>query len=116
MDEQTVREHAQAYCDALQAGDVGRSAQEMSRELQANLGSLVAMLPLPLMEARIESVEMAGTAYLAVLHLVGEEGSIRLQTRWKERDGRPTMVEASHVQETPAAPDAAATSEPNEGV
>jgi len=107
MDEQTVREHAQAYCDALQAGDVGRSAQEMSRELQANLGPLVAMLPLPLTEARIESVDMAGTAYLAVLHLVGEEGSIRLQTRWKERDGRPTMVEASHVPEAPSAPDTA---------
>jgi hypothetical protein len=110
MDEQTVREHAQAYCDALQAGDVARSAQEMSRELQANLGPLVAMLPLPLTEAKIESVDMAGTAYLAVLHLVGEEGSIRLQTRWKERDGRPTIVEASHVQEAPAAPDITAAS------
>jgi hypothetical protein len=116
MDEQSVREHAQAYCDALQAGDVGRAAQEMSRELQANLGPLVAMLPLPLTEATIESVDMAGTAYLAVLHLVGEEGSIRLQTRWKERDGRPTVVEASHVPEAPAAPDVAAGSGDEESV
>ena len=109
MDEQTVREHAQEYCDALSAGDVGRAAQEMSRELQANLGPLVAMLPLPLTSARIESIDMAGTAYLAVIHLSGEEGSIRLQTRWKERDGRPTIVEASHVPEGPVAPDVDAT-------
>jgi len=115
MDEPIVREHIQALCDALQAGDVGRAALEMSRELQANLGPLVAMLPLPLTEARIESVDMAGTGYLAVLHLVGEEGSIRLQTRWKERDGRPTMVEGSHLQEAPAAPDIAAGSEEEEG-
>ncbi len=104
MDEESVRERVQAYCGALLAGDVGRAAQEMSRELQKNLGPLVAMLPLPLTEATVESVEMAGTAYLALLHLVGDEGSIRLQTRWKERDGRPTMVEASHLQEAPAAP------------
>ena|SRR6266508_3296643 len=103
MDEQSVREHVQAHCDALLAGDVGRAAQEMSRELQGKLGPFVAMLPLPLSEAMVESVEMSGTAYLAVLQLVGDSGSIRLQTRWKERDGRPTMVEASHVQEAPAA-------------
>jgi len=116
MDEQTVREHVQTLCNVLQAGDVGRAAQEMSRELQANLGELVAMLPLPLTEARIESVEMAGTAYLSVLHLLGEEGSIRLQTRWKERDGRPTMVEASHVPEAPTAPDIPAALGDDEGV
>jgi hypothetical protein len=103
MDEPQVREHAQALSDALEAGDVGRAAQEMSQELQRNLGELVAMLPLPLTEATIESVETTGTGYLAVLHLVGEERSIRLRTRWKERDGRPTMVEASHVQEAPPA-------------
>jgi hypothetical protein len=105
MDEQSVREHAQAHCDALLAGDVGRAAQEMSRELQAHLSPIVAMLPLPLTQATVESVEMTGTAYLAVLHLVGEGGSLRLQTRWKERDGRPTMVEASHLLEAPAAPE-----------
>ncbi len=48
---------------------------------------------------------MTGKAYRAVLHLVGDGGSIRLETRWKDRDGRPTMVEASHVPETPAAPE-----------
>ena len=99
-----VREHVQALCDSLQDGDVERVAlalQEMSRELQANLGPLGAMLPLPLTAATIESIEMAGTAYLAVIHLVGDEGSIRLQTRWKERDGKPTMVEGSHMPEAP---------------
>ena len=103
MDEQSVREHAQAHCDALLAGDVGRAAQEMSNELQRNLGELVAMLPLPLSEATVESVEMAGTAYRAVLQLVGDAGTVRLQTRWKERDGRPTLVEASRIPEEPAA-------------
>jgi hypothetical protein len=65
------------------------------------MGPVVAMLPLPLTEATVESVDMTGKAYVAVLHLVGEEGAIRLETRWKERDGQPTIVEASHQPEAP---------------
>jgi hypothetical protein len=38
-----------------------------------------------------------------VLRLVGEGGTINLETRWKDRDGRPTMVEASRVHEEPIA-------------
>ena len=101
MDEQAVRQHAQAYCDALLAGDIGKAAEEMSKELRSNLGPIVAMLPMPLTEATVESVEMARTGYLAVIRLVGEDDPLRLETRWKDRDGRPTMVEASRVHEEP---------------
>jgi hypothetical protein len=101
VDEQIVREHAQALCEALLAGDIGQASTEMSRELQSNLGPLVAMLPLPLTEATIESVEMTGKAHVAVLNLAGDQGAVRLETRWKDRDGRPTMVEASHLVEQP---------------
>lgn len=111
MDEQSVREHAQAHCDALLAGDIGLASQEMSRELQSNLGSVVAMLPLPLTEASVESVEMTGKAYRAVLRLTGETDTIRLETRWKDRDGRPTIVEASHLVEAPPATEATAGEE-----
>jgi hypothetical protein len=101
MDEQAVREHAQAHLDALLAGDIGKAAEQMSNELRSNLGPIVAMLPMPLTEASIESVEMTKTGYLTVLRLVGESGVINLETRWKDRDGRPTIVEASHRPEAP---------------
>jgi hypothetical protein len=115
MDEQSVREHAQAQCKALLAGDIGQAAQEMSRELRSNLGPIVAMLPMPLTEASVESVSMTKTGYLAVLRLVGEGGEIHLETRWKDRDGRPTIVEASrqHEEVAPPPPEGAeAESEP----
>ena len=99
MDEQAVRQHAQAHLDALLAGDIGKAAEEMSNELRSNLGPIVAMLPMPLTEATIESVEMTKTGYLTVLRLVGEGGALSLETRWKDRDGRPTIVEASRVHE-----------------
>ena len=103
MDPQAVREHAQAHCDALLAGDVDRAAAELSAELRSNLGPLLALLPLPLTEATVESIEKSGSGYNVVLHLVGETDRVRLQTRWKDRDGRPTIVEASHLVE-PAEP------------
>jgi len=101
MEEQSIREHAQDFADALRGGDIGEAAKAMSPELQRNMGPVVAMLPLPLTEASVETVDMTGTGYLAVLHLVGDEGAIRLETRWKERDGQPVIVEASHQPEAP---------------
>jgi len=105
MDEQAVREHAQAHCDALVAGDVERASDELSEELRSNIGPLLAQLPLPLTEATVESVEQGGTAFIAVLKLVGESEEVRLQTRWKDRDGRPTIVEASRITDATAMPD-----------
>jgi hypothetical protein len=113
MDEEAVRAHAQAHADALLAGDIGRAAEEMSKELQHNLGPIVAMLPMPMSEASIESIDSTPTGYKVVLHLVGEGGDLRLETRWKDRDGRPTIVEASRVHEEPMEP--GPEGEPTEG-
>ena len=103
MNEQAVRDHAQAFCDALLAGDMSQAADQLSSQLRTSMGPIVAMLPLPLTEATIESVDTTGTGYRAVLHLVGEGGTLELETRWKDRDGRPTIVEASRVHEEPPA-------------
>ena len=98
MNEQIVRERAQAHVDALLAGDVDEAVTAFSDGLRHNLGPIMAQLPLPLTEGTVESVEMGGSGYVAVLHLVGET-DVRFRTRWKERDGRPTIVEVSHVAE-----------------
>ena len=103
MDEQTVRQHADAYCAALVAGDIERAAQELSDQLRSNLGQLVAMLPMPITSGSVESLERTASGFRAVLYLQGEHEQTRLETRWKERDGRPAIVEVSHVAEAPAA-------------
>ena len=99
MDEQVVRDHAQAHLDALVDGNVDQAIEHMSAELRRNLGEVMALLPLPLIAGHVESVDRAGSGYTAVLHLVGETSASRLETRWKDRDGRPTIVEASHLAE-----------------
>ncbi len=100
MDEQDVRAHARALCEALVAGDIDRATADFSTELRRNLGEVIAMLPLPSSEATVESVEHGGAGYNVVLRLVGESEEVMIQTRWKDRDGQPTVVEASHLSKT----------------
>jgi len=104
MDEKVIREHAQALCDALVAGDIDKATTDFSPELRKHLGEVISLLPLPSTEAAVLSIDHGGSAYVVVLRLVSETEEVMLQTRWKDRDGRPTIIEASHQSRTPTAP------------
>ena len=103
MDDSQVRERAREFCDAVVAGDVDKAIEFMSAELHRNLGEVIALLPLPATGASIDSVEAGGSGYNVVLSLVGETETVQIQTRWKDRDGTPTIIEASHLSKTPTA-------------
>ena len=103
MTEDEVRERARAFGDALVAGDVDRAIQDLSDELRRNLGEVLALLPLPAKEATVESVDHSGSGYNVVLRLTGETSEDHVQTRSKDRDGRPRIVEASHLSRTATA-------------
>jgi hypothetical protein len=100
VDEQTVRAEAEAFCDALAAGNVDQAIGALSPELRRNAGEVLALLPLPANEVTIESVERSGAGYNVVIRLLGESDEDLVQTRWKDRDGQPTIVEASHLSRT----------------
>jgi hypothetical protein len=100
MDEQAVRERASELCAALAAGDIERATQDFSPELRRNLGEVLSLLPLPASEVSVESVDHGGTGYNVVIRLVGESEEVAVQTRWKDRNGQPTVVEASHLSKT----------------
>ena len=109
MDEQAVREHAQAFCDGLVAGDIELATADFSPELRRNLGEVLSLLPLPANEATVNSVEHGGAGFNVVIRLAGETEEVLIQTRWKDRDGRPTVVEASHLSKTVLAAETAET-------
>ena len=89
-------------CAALVDGDIERATVDFSEELRRNLGEVIALLPLPASEATIESFEGTGggSSATVVLRLVGETEDVLITTRWKDRDGNLTVVEASHLSRT----------------
>ena len=107
MEDQDVRGRAEALCAALVAGDIDAATADFSDELRRNLGEVIALLPLPATAASIASISHGGAAYVVVLELVGETETVQVQTRWKERDGRPTVIEASHLSRVELEPAAA---------
>lgn len=112
MDEQQVRERAETVCAALVVGDVSDLREDLSDELRSNLGEVLALLPLPATEATVDSIEHGGgAAYVVIVRLVGESEEVRIQTRWKDRGGRPTIVEVSHLSREELAVSVDATSD-----
>ena len=103
MDEQAVREHTLRLCDALVAGDIGVATQDFSDELRRNLGEVIALLPLPATEATIESVAHTPSGFTVMVRVVGDAQEVLLHTRWKDRDGHPTLVEVSHLSQAATA-------------
>jgi hypothetical protein len=97
MTEDDVRSSAEAVGRALVAGDVDQAIGYLSDELKRNLGEVVALLPLPAREATLDSVSQTGSGYAVVIRVVGEGEEVRLQTRWKDRNGEPKIVEVSHL-------------------
>ena len=108
MDESDVRARAEAFCAALLDGNVDAAIEDLSRELRQHLGEVISLLPLPSIEATVESVERgASSGFTVILRLLGENEEVQIQTRWKDRDGRPTIVELSHLSSTAMEPVAA---------
>ena len=98
MDEPRVRERAESLCSALVAGDIDRVTEDFSEQLRHNLGEVLALFMLPSEAATVEAVERAaGSGFTVLLRLVGAGEEVVVETRWKERDGRPTLIVASHL-------------------
>ncbi len=113
MDEAAVRAEATALCDALVAGDIDQAIEHFSQELRRNIGEVISLLPLPCIEATVETIEHSGSGLNVILRLVGESDEVEIQTRWKDRGDRPTIIEASHLSQRAreVAGDAAGTDE-----
>lgn len=99
MTEDEVRQRAVAVCEALVAGNVDQVIGTLSDELRRNLGEVLALFPLPASEASVGSMTVAGggASYVAVLDITGESEQVEVQTRWKDRNGEPRIVEVSHL-------------------
>ena len=95
MDDATVRERAQAMCEAIVAGDVDTATADASPELRRNLGEVIGLFPLPATEASIESITQGGSSFVVVLHLVGDEEPRDIARMPRVRRGEDRDLQAS---------------------
>jgi hypothetical protein len=101
MDEEAVRAQAEAFGQALVDGDIDRAIDDLSAELRRNPGEVIALLPLPVADVTVESIEHSGSGVNVVLRLTGESEASSILTRWKDRDGQPRIIEVSHLSVAP---------------
>ncbi|HEX2050235.1 MAG TPA: hypothetical protein VHJ34_06320 [Actinomycetota bacterium] len=95
MDENVVRERAQAHGDAVVAGDLRRAGGDLTKEAAAQAPAVMAKLPRPLRSARVEAVTAAGDDFVARTSYEGDDAATTVDSRWAERDGKVSIVELS---------------------
>jgi hypothetical protein len=97
MDENTVREHAQAHGDAVVSGDLGRAASDLAGEAKGQAGDVMRKLPRPVTAAEVESVTSEGDETVALIRYSGEGTATLVESRWAEQEGEPKIVSLSVV-------------------
>jgi hypothetical protein len=97
MDQDTVRLHAQAHGDAVVANDLRQAGSDLTPEAQKEAPGVMGKLPRPVVSATIESVEDHGDESVALISYGGENESVKVESRWGERDGRPMILSLTVV-------------------
>ncbi len=97
MDENQVREHAEAHGKAVVAGDIARAASDLTDDAKQVAPKVLKQLPTPASAAEVQSVTQEGDDYLAHIYYSGEDHSATVESRWAERDGRPMITDLKIV-------------------
>ena len=98
MDENAVREHAEAHGRAIETGDLRRAGSDVAEEFQPRLPEVMREMPRRVTSAEVVRVEPAdGDEYFAHIRYAGDDKEVTLQSRWAERNGRPMIVDINVV-------------------
>ena len=91
MDENTVRDHAQAHADAVVAGDLRKASGDLTDNAKEQAPAVMKQLPRPTTSATIEAVTADGDEFVASIRYLGESDSHEVRSRWTEEAGRPMI-------------------------
>lgn len=97
MDESTIKKHATSHGEATVAGDFKTAGRDLTPEAVAQAPGVMKAMPPDLSGSEVTSVDKDGNAYVAVIEYSGDGGSIRVASRWEEREGRPRIVDLKVV-------------------
>ena len=94
MDEAHTRSHVEAHAQAVARGDMEAVVADFTEELRPQVPDLAPqLLPLPIKEAKVVSVDAEDDECVARIHYTGDSGEqCTLRSSWREIDGRPLIV------------------------
>jgi hypothetical protein len=94
MEEEKVREHAEAHGSAVVAGDLAAAGSDLTKEGQAAAGTVMRQLPRPVTGSEVLSVDLTGEQGIARIRYLGDEGAeATVESVWEERNGRPKIID-----------------------
>jgi hypothetical protein len=93
VDESTIKKHAAGHGQSTVAGDFKTAGRDLTPEAVEQAPGVMKAMPEDLSDSDVASVEKDGDAYVAVIVYSGGSESIKVASRWEEREGRPRIVD-----------------------
>jgi hypothetical protein len=92
MDDAAMRDHVQKHAESVVRGDMDALAADFSDELRPQLPQLAQLLPQPVTEAEVLSVDVGDPLSVAMIRYSGSSGALTIRSNWQEEGGRQVIV------------------------
>jgi hypothetical protein len=92
VDEQQTRDHVQRHADSVAQGDMDAVTADFSESLRPQVPQIAQVLPQPVTEAQVLSVDVGDTESVAMIRYSGETNGVTVRSRWQIEGGRPVIV------------------------
>jgi hypothetical protein len=97
MDEARTRDQIERHAQAVERGDFDAVIADFTEELRAQAPQIAQTLPQPVTSAIVIDVDFGEDEAVAQIHYAGHMSGVTIRSRWRDVDGRPTIVEAKPV-------------------
>lgn len=92
MDEERTRKCVQDHADAVVRGDIEAVTNDFAPDLRPQVPQIAQSLPHPVTSAEVRSLQVGDEESVAEIHYEGENGNVTIRSRWRDVDGRPSIV------------------------
>ncbi len=92
MDENTVRESAQAHGDAVVAGNFDVAGKDLTAASGAQAPDVMKALPRGVTKAEVTSIEGGDDGMVVGIRYSNEDSATTVASTWQDVDGTPKIV------------------------
>jgi hypothetical protein len=97
MEEEAVRQRAEAHAQATVAGDLNTAGSDLTKDAVPAAGAVMKKMPTSLTGSAIEGVRADGDEYVVLIRYSSDDSEAVVESRWADRGGRPRIVDLKVV-------------------